>query len=687
MGVLNSVLSPSERLTYRGDGSEMIPFQNCVEHCGLVDVKYSGSFFTRNNKQEGRAHVYAKIDRVMANGQWLDKYANVEVFFFLEGYFDHTPCLVNFSSVKETRKSFRYFNFWSSYKDFHGKVAETWNDDVKGTLMFCLIRKLKRLRGVLTKFNKEGKGDVFVQDIEKYKRLIEIQAKIKEDLGNVQLMNEEIICREDYQQAYYDLIHFLKQKVKMEWLKNGDENTKVFHSSIRSWHIHNSIYSIWDVKGKLVTEQQAKFLQKAYTKDDVKAALFSIPDEKALGSDGYSSAFFKHTWDITGQDLVQSVLSFLHSGRILKKINTTTLTLIPKTSCPKNVSEYRPIACCNVVYKIATKLICSRLREILPSIIYENQSGFIQGRNIAHNIMICQDLVRGYGRKNARLACIIKIDLLKANDTLDCYIHSKRGLRQGDPMAPLLFVIGMEYLSIIMIKVAQQQDFTYHPRCESLKLTHLYFADDLLLFSRGDFKAIYVLLRGFQLFTESLGLQANKKKSAIYGVGLQEEDWAQITDMAGKYIWAIAKKEDNLWVKWVHTVYVKEDDWWSYIAPITSSWYWKRVVKTKNELMEVYMQNVISWPSYSIAKMYKLLKDKTDTRWKFSHIRDRLGIPKHKFVTWLMLKKRLSTRDRLTRYGIAQDPCCVICGQLEESHRHLFFECQFSKQCMFHILS
>ncbi|XP_062119324.1 uncharacterized protein LOC133833082 [Humulus lupulus] len=519
--------------------SEMIPFQSCVEQCGLVDVKFSGNFFTWNNKQEGRARVYAKLDKVMANEQWLEKFPNVEANLFPEGDFDHSPCLVTFSSELETQKPFRYFNFWSSYTDFFEKVSMSWNEDVTGTPMYCLISKLKSLRGVLAKINKEGKGDVFVQDAEKYHKMMEIQERIKEAPGNTQLMNKEISCRIEYQQAHQNMIQFLKQKAKMEWLKHGDENTKVLHSCIRSRRIQNSLHSIWDMKagrksvldkvvqsGKLVTAQQAAFLLQAYTKDEVKTALFSIPNENAPGPDG----------------------------------------------CPKKFSDYRPIACCNVVYKIATKLICSRLREILPSIISENQSGFGQGRNIAHNIMICQDLVRGYGRKSTSLSCMIKIDLQKAYDTLDwnflqemmmalnfpsqfiklvmvfvttprfsfmingaqigC-LKSRRGLRQWDPLSPLLFVIGMEYLSRIMVSVGQNKDFKYHPRCEYLKLNHLCFADEFLLFSKGIFKAIYVLLRGFQLFTDSSGLQANKTKSAIFGVGLQEGDWNRITDMTG----------------------------------------------------------------------------------------------------------------------------------------------------------
>ncbi|XP_062104287.1 uncharacterized protein LOC133815464 [Humulus lupulus] len=157
MGDFNAMLSPEDRFPYHGNGSDLLPFQHCVEHCKLSDMKFSGTFFTWNNKQGGKDRVYAKLDRVLANESWIGKFQNAEVIFFPEGTMDHSPFMVNFGALPENKKPFRYFNFWSNLEGFHRTVAESWRKDVQGTPMYSLITKLKRLRFDLKKLNREGK--------------------------------------------------------------------------------------------------------------------------------------------------------------------------------------------------------------------------------------------------------------------------------------------------------------------------------------------------------------------------------------------------------------------------------------------------------------------------------------------------------------------------------------------------
>ncbi|XP_021853706.1 uncharacterized protein [Spinacia oleracea] len=160
-------------------------------------------------------------------------------------------------------------------------------------------------------------------------------------------------------------------------------------------------------------------LNAPYTTDEVKKALFSILGIKAPGPDGIGPYFYKDAWHIVGDEVIAAILDMLQQGKILKEVNHTVITLIPKTKCPKDVSEFKPISCCNTIYKCITKVLFGRLRQVLPDLILENQGGFVHGRYIVHNIMVVQDLVRHYGRKGVKPSCLMKTDLQKAYDTVD----------------------------------------------------------------------------------------------------------------------------------------------------------------------------------------------------------------------------------------------------------------------------
>lgn len=141
--------------------------------------------------------------------------------------------------------------------------------------------------------------------------------------------------------------------------------------------------------GPVVTEEQGKDLMKRFTHEEIKEALYFIPGDKSLGPDRYGSHFFKDTWDVIGDESTEAILDFFNSKKILKQLNHTILAPIPKVKCANSVTKFRPIAFCNMLYKFLTKLLCATLKQILPDIIAPNQGAFIQGRFIAHNILIC----------------------------------------------------------------------------------------------------------------------------------------------------------------------------------------------------------------------------------------------------------------------------------------------------------
>ena len=139
---------------------------------------------------------------------------------------------------------------------------------------------------------------------------------------------------------------------------------------------------------------------KDITDKEIKYSMFDIGETKSPGPDGYTYAFFKHSWNIIGNDVCKAVKEFFKSGKLLGEINATVISLIPKVQQPNKVSDFRPIACCNVLYKCISKILTSRIKGALDKLVNFNQSAFIPGRIIQYNLMIAQELLKGYNCKN-----------------------------------------------------------------------------------------------------------------------------------------------------------------------------------------------------------------------------------------------------------------------------------------------
>ena len=324
--------------------------------------------------------------------------------------------------------------------------------------MYIICQKLKRIKGALKELNKEGFSDVQAADVKAHKEMIEAHTQMHNNPGDVRLVDAEIEVVHQYHVKHGIYVDYLRQKAKADWIRAGDENTALFHQSIKARRSQNQVYNIFNAQGTwidnpeevpdaylsfykkllgsifphrtqaikhivqegpVINDHHREVLNAPYTRDEIMKVLFSIPGTKAPGPDGFGSSFYKDSCDVVGNDVLDAVMDVLQNGRLLKELNQTIVTLIPKTKCPKNVSEFRPISCCNTLYKCIAKVIGNRIGQILPDLILENQGGFMHGRLIVHNVMVVKDLVRHYGRKSIQPSCMKKLDLQKAYDTVD----------------------------------------------------------------------------------------------------------------------------------------------------------------------------------------------------------------------------------------------------------------------------
>jgi hypothetical protein len=146
--------------------------------------------------------------------------------------------------------------------------------------------------------------------------------------------------------------------------------------------------------------------------------LFSMKNGKIPGPDGVTVEFFKDFYDHLKNDLLLVVRESQKEGRIHGPLNATFLCLIPKKQCPSSFEDYRPIACCNVIYKLISKIISRRLRPMLSAFIGEEQFGFLHNRQIHDVVSIAQEVLHSVKKRNLK-ATILKLDLSKAYDRVN----------------------------------------------------------------------------------------------------------------------------------------------------------------------------------------------------------------------------------------------------------------------------
>ncbi|KAL0299932.1 UNVERIFIED_CONTAM: hypothetical protein Sangu_2461300 [Sesamum angustifolium] len=283
----------------------------------------------------------------------------------------------------------------SDHSDFIPTVKGIWVLNVEGTPQFRLCRKLKALKSSLKAFNnlhyshisaRAKKADLALQDAQTHLESNPRNVVVRDSLGD--LRKKATFLAEAERHFYY-------QKAKIHLLKQGDRNTKFFHDMVKRNATRNSILAITKADSSIITSaldfaqefvdfytsllgtedltlpiddgifhwgpsltlELASNLCRAVTPAEVKTAVFQISDNKAPGPDGYISCFFKKAWNIVGDLVWRAVMDFFRSGRMLRQLNHTIIALVPKSEHSPSVAYYRPISCCNVIYKVITKII------------------------------------------------------------------------------------------------------------------------------------------------------------------------------------------------------------------------------------------------------------------------------------------------------------------------------------------
>ncbi|KAM6542742.1 hypothetical protein CsatB_007189 [Cannabis sativa] len=166
--------------------------------------------------------------------------------------------------------------------------------------------------------------------------------------------------------------------------------TFLFMSSYPSEEEIEAILSV--VPCRVTSEMNNSFLL-PFVENEVKEAVFSMPSDKSLGEDCMNGMFYQNYWNDIGNVVIKAVLEYLNGQGDMSSINSTIVTLVPKTKAANNMKDFRPISLCNVLHKIVSTVWVHRLQPWLDSIIHSSQSAFIGGRRITNNAMVAYELL------------------------------------------------------------------------------------------------------------------------------------------------------------------------------------------------------------------------------------------------------------------------------------------------------
>ncbi|XP_015166827.1 uncharacterized protein [Solanum tuberosum] len=506
-----------------------LEFIGVIEACGLMDLGFNGPKFTWSNQRGVNFRIWKRLDRAMVNDKWLENMPHTSITHLPSVGSDHCPLLLEMKARPDNCiKYFMFLNFWVEQPSFIETITACWNRPAEGNPMWTFHQKIKRLACTLSAWLKMQFGDIYV--------------KVKE-------FEERVKVAED------NLLQSNTEKHREEL--HGDEH--IAHAACTHFqHIFSREGKIVDeipmnCIPRMVNQELNDRLKELPTIDELKEVVHSMNPNSAAGPDGMNGCFFQKCWNIIKNDLMAVILAFFSGQMIPKYFSHACLVLLPKVKNPNRLNEFRPISLSNFTTKIISKLLCIRLTPILPTLISPNQSGFVKDRSISENIMLAQEIIHQIKKPTIGSNVVIKLEMTKAYDRVSwsyiCLIlrkmgfeeifidmiwrimannwysiilngrryglfHSTRGLKQGDPLSPALFILGAKVLSRSLNRLHQHPLYHgFYMEMRGPQINHLSFADDIIIFTYGRKDSLKLIMQTLATYERISGQLINKAKS------------------------------------------------------------------------------------------------------------------------------------------------------------------------------
>lgn len=604
MGDFNEVRFSHERNGSNFCNNGALAFNNFIHQSGLLDIQLGGYAYTWVDKW---AKKMSKLDRFLVSSNLCEVFPNLTGLVLDRHLSDHRPILLFEEKIDYGPTPFRIFHSWFKDEGFKELVESAWAefDGLDDNSLVYFKNKLKFLKSKIKSWNSSRLKDHNGSKENIQKAILEIDKKIDSGDANDDDLSSRIQLAKTIADLNKKEADDLGQKAKVKWAIEGDENTGYFHGIINKKRRHLAIQGVlvdgeWiqdparvknefldhfrnrftcpdSVRPRMISDfsnilsrVQKNNLDKMVTDEEIRKAVWDCGTNKAPGPDGFTFEFFRMFWDILKMDVGSAVKHFFTKASFPAGCNSSFIALIPKIHNAKFVKDFRPISLIGSMYKIIGKILANRITEVIDSLISQEQSAFVKGRQILDGPMILNEVV-AWCKKMKKKSMLFKVDFEKAYDSIRwdylddvmkkmgfgprwcnwiraclessmssvlvngaptnefrCY----RGLRQGDPLSPFLFILAMEGLHVAFCQAMQNGRFSgLEIGNLEVKLSHLFYADDAIFIGEWSDTNIQNILLILQCFQFMSGLKVNVQKSKLYGLGV---DYREVERMALK---------------------------------------------------------------------------------------------------------------------------------------------------------
>ncbi|XP_043696657.1 uncharacterized protein LOC122647302 [Telopea speciosissima] len=596
----------------------MNAFNDCIEDIAVNDLRWSGFPLTWSNKRAGNSRIACKLDRVLVNEEWLHSFPSSHASFENPGISDHSPISLDIQPFTSFGpKPFKYFDMWSSHPTFLPVVLEAWQKPVYAfsSPLIAFSKRLKNVKAALKDWNLNIFGNITLQVPECKDRLHSIQARLQSDLHNVSLAAEEKVVSNQLSSLLASEESFLKQKSRMLSRKDGSiVNTVKDIKDLAVQHFKGIFTGLQEDHATVPSHLLNKFIAPEFLdslsaipkEEEIVKAIHSLKVIGAPGPDGFSMGFFIAAWDIIKSDLIAAIESFFLNPNQVNGINHTFLCLIPKKEGAIAMNDFRHIALCNLLYKFIAKILARRLKSVVDLLVSDNQTAFIPGRNISDNILLCNDIVRGFERKNHSPSLLLKIDIHKAFDSIwwdfiaqqfkdlsGLRINSSKsliffaGVSDSDKAAFLAssrFLEGQLPVKLVLIRSV-------------LEASYIYWSGIYVL-PQVTIKALEALMASFlwkgsdtSRFLHPLSWAAVCLPKKEGGLGIRR---IKDVNSAGiiKLLWEIALKKKSIWVDWIYLGLLRHDSIWTAASLSDASRVWRKILACRPLVLQAIRSNI-----------------------------------------------------------------------------------------------